>query len=134
MVFKPQTFHEVPPQVEIANHPAIAFDLLVFKAAKGILSNEKTHDGPEVIFRQNWGGTVSKDASDFVRAGMDVVRDSLPLDWSQLDTEAEQFIAFQQLTEYQKHALLDFCVASTLQPKLAPTSSDRITAGTPPAR
>lgn len=106
-------------QAEIAKHPALAFDLLTFKAAKGLLSRRTVFDGPNVSFHQEHCGMASKDASDFIRQQMEVIRQTLPLEWTDEDGEAAQFAAFQKLTDYQKQALLAFCVASTLQPKLA---------------
>lgn len=107
-------------QAEIAKHPAIAFDLLVFKAAKGILAVRPGYDGPEISFTRNFGGMVSKDARDFVAEQASVSAKELPKAWLDAEDEAEQFAAFQRLTEYQKQALLAHCVAVTLKPKLAP--------------
>jgi ParB family chromosome partitioning protein len=111
-------------QAEIAKHPAIAFDLLVFKAAKSVIIQRATYDGSDINFRIHSGLTANSDCFAFIRLQMDAVRETLPLDWQELDTEAEQFAAFQALTNDQKHALLAFCVASTLQPKLAPADGD----------
>lgn len=115
-------------QVEIAKHPAIAFDLLVFKAARGVLTMQPGYDGANISFQRNYGGTASREARAFVAEQMKDLEESLPVEWLGHKTEADQFLAFQQLTDDQKHALLAFCVASTLQPKLSPASSDRLTA------
>lgn len=106
-------------QAEIAKHPALAIDLLTFKAAKGLVVRRTVFDGPNVSFHQEQCGMASKDASDFIRQQMEAIRQTLPLDWADEDDEAAQFAAFQKLTDYQKQALLAFCVASTLQAKLA---------------
>lgn len=105
-------------QVEIAKHPAIAFDLLVFKMAKGVCSHGHAYDGPQVAFQRNYGGHAGREARDFVDSHMEAVKAELPLDWLELDTEAAQFAAFQLLPDADKHRILAFCVASTLQPKL----------------
>lgn len=106
-------------QAEIAKHPAIAFDLLVFKAAKNVLTTGYAHDGAAVSFSQNYGGTAGEDAKEFLQSQMQPIEKILPADFLDLDTEAEQFLAFQKLSTDQKHAILAYCVASTLQPKLA---------------
>lgn len=105
-------------KAEIAKHPAIAFDLLVFKAAKNLLSNGHVYDGPQVSFQRNYGGTASKEAREFICECVNPVLATLTTVWLKPESEADQFLAFQKLTTEQKHALLDFCVASTLQPKL----------------
>ncbi|MDG3006439.1 ParB/RepB/Spo0J family partition protein [Paludisphaera mucosa] len=105
-------------QAEIAKHPAIAFDLLVFKAAKNALTARSTYDGPQVSFSRNFAGNASADASGFIRSQMEPLSKALPTDWLKGKTEAAQFAAFQGLSDYQKQALLAYSVALTLQPKL----------------
>lgn len=106
-------------QAELAKHPALAFDLLVFKAAIGVFTSARAFDGPNVAFQKEHCGTASADARRFVSEQMEAVKSTLPLDWAKAKGEAEQFAAFQRLTDYQKQALLAFCVSATLQPKLA---------------
>lgn len=105
-------------QAAIANNPAVAFDLLVFKAAKGALTMRSGSDGPHVSFSRNFGGTAGADARSLLASRMEPVAKALPADWLKAKTEAKQFAAFRELTEYQKQALLAYCVAVTLQPKL----------------
>ena len=105
-------------QAEIASHPAIAFDLLVFKVAKNALALWSAHDGPEVSFSRNYGGSASADACKFVASQMQEVAQSLPMKWLEPEAEADQFLAFQGLPQPQKHALLAYCVGLTLRPKL----------------
>lgn len=115
-------------EAEIAKHPEIAFDLLVFKAAKGMCSHGQAYDGPQISFMRNYGGTASQDARSFIREGMDAIEKALPLAWLDEKSEAQQFAAFQRLPDSDKHQLLAFCVASTLQPKLAPADGKEPTA------
>ena len=106
-------------QAEIARHPAIAFDLLVFKAAKAVCGLNHAYDGPQVSFQGSRGGMVSREAREFIAAIVGEVKGTLSLDWLGLDNEADQFAALQTLSGEQKHAILAYCVASMLQPKLA---------------
>jgi ParB family chromosome partitioning protein len=115
-------------QAEIAKHPAIAFDLLVFRAAKGVLELRSGYDGPNVAFNREFGGNASKDARDFIREQMEPIAKALPRKWLEEENEDEQFVAFQKLTVEQKHALLAYAVAATLRPKLAPEEDDSLTA------
>ncbi len=105
-------------QTEIARHPAIAFDLLVFKVAKSALTVRSSYDGPDVSFTRNYAGTASKDARQFVTDQMKPLAESLPVGWLKPEAEAEQFLAFRELPQPQKHILLAYCVAVTLRPKL----------------
>lgn len=107
-------------QAEIAKNAVLAFDLLVFKATKEMCGCGYTRDGAQVNFTRNCGGVrASNEARRFVSNGLKAIEATLPLAWLKADGEAEQFTAFQLLTAEQKHELLAFCVASTLQPKLA---------------
>ncbi|OJW21202.1 MAG: hypothetical protein BGO49_24630 [Planctomycetales bacterium 71-10] len=118
-------------QAEIAKHPQIAFDLLVFKAAKNCCGLSHAYDGPNVSFNANFGGPASSAAREFVAEQLKPIKDSLPLDWLELDNQQDQFAALQALTLEQKHAILAYCVASTLEPKLLPKAGpddDRRTA------
>lgn len=105
-------------QAQIAKHPAIAFDLLVFRAAKSVLTVRSSFDGPEVSFSRNFAGTASVEARGFVKAQIELIAKALPTGWLEAETEAEQFLAFQQLSDYQKESLLAYSVAVSLQPKL----------------
>ena len=105
-------------QAEIAKHPAIAFDILVFKAAKSAFTMRSVSDGPQVSFSRNFCGNASSDASGFIQSQMEPIAKTLPTEWLKAKTEAEQFAEFQDLSDHQKQSLLAYCVALTLQPKL----------------
>lgn len=115
-------------QAEIAKHPAIAFDLLVFKTAKSLLSHSAARDGANIGFHRDYGGFAGKDAKAFVSDQMEPIAEALPVAWLEASTEAEQFALLQALEPEQKHALLAFCVACTLQPKLSPAEGKPLTA------
>ena len=100
----------------------------MFKAAKSVLEFGPGYDGPNIRFDRNLGGTASREAREFVREQMEPVAKALPRKWLEADSEAEQFAGFQKLAAEQKNALLAYCVASTLQPKLASEDQDDVTA------
>ncbi|QEH36586.1 Chromosome-partitioning protein Spo0J [Aquisphaera giovannonii] len=105
-------------QVAIATNPAIAYDLLVFKVAKNALTMQGPSDGPNVSFSREFALYTGKDARDFLKAQIEPAAEDLPRGWLEAGTEADQFLAFQLLSDYQKQSLLAYCVAMTLQPKL----------------
>lgn len=115
-------------QAEIAMHPAIAFDLLVFKVAANTLGDDRVYDGPQVSFHRNRCGNASADASGFIDSLMEPMANNLPVEWLKAKSEASQFAEFQKLSFDQKQALLAYCVAVTLLPKLGgegePTAYD----------
>lgn len=105
-------------QAEIAKHPAIGFDLLVFKVASNMLTMRSPTDGPAVAFNREFAHMASSEAREFLKAQMEPVAEGLPKAWLEAGSESDQFLAFQQLSDYQKQALLAYCVAMTLQPEL----------------
>ena len=89
-------------QVEIARHPAIAFDLLVFHVACGVFDHLSPHDGPDVHLpaelrqAERRGGNGRRRA-----AGSD--RRRLPRrNGSRKKTKPPQFDAFRKLTACRK--------------------------------
>jgi ParB family chromosome partitioning protein len=104
-------------QAEIAKHPDIAFDLLVFNVALDLLGDGGS-DGTDISFQHNSGGTCSADAREFVGIQQLALKAELPLAWLEADTEAEQFEQFRALSHDDKLKLLAYCTACTLQPKL----------------
>ncbi len=109
-------------QLELARHPAIALDLLTFKAASVLLGKRRIVDGPDVEFKLPKPGKP-REASvadrEFAALG-----EALPTGWFRAPTEAERFKAFRSLPEAGKLELLAYCVALTLQPKLGPVEGD----------
>ncbi|MBX3442134.1 MAG: ParB/RepB/Spo0J family partition protein [Planctomyces sp.] len=115
-------------QVEIARHPQIAFDLLVFHAASCLLSKHTPGDGTDVQFRRprlNRQGDKEPTAAALAFAAM---AKELPVAWLKLPSEAARFEEFRLLPEGAKLDLLAYCVASTLKPKVAASAGDEITA------
>jgi ParB family chromosome partitioning protein len=113
-------------KVEIARHPAIALDLLAFRAASELLGDDEPTDGPSVEF------TLPKPGKDREPSVADseliAIRQALPVGWLKAKSEAERFEAFCALPQESRFALLAFCVALTLQPKLGPAHLDDATA------
>lgn len=108
-------------QVAIAEHPAIAFDLLVFRVAASTLGRGYSFDGPDVTFSdQHLKPSVAPDTIAAER--LEVIRNSLSLDWLKQKTEPLQFEAFRTLSTIDKQRILAYCTALTLRPKLAPAA------------
>ncbi len=103
-------------QVEIARHPAIAFDLLVFNVACGVFDHLSPHDGPDVIFRQSYA-KPSVEGETAAAERLEAMQ--LSLEWLKHDSEAARFNEFRELSQKEKLAILAYCVALTLKPKLA---------------
>lgn len=115
-------------QVEIAKHPMLALDLLVFQTASAMCEESFADDGADVLFRRQ--APTRLDASDSTAASIAfaAIEKALPLAWLKPRTEAARFEAFQALPQEAKLELLAFCVALTLKPKLAPAVGDMVTA------
>jgi ParB family transcriptional regulator, chromosome partitioning protein len=115
-------------QAEIAKHPAIALDVLVFQAASEMLGRRRVSDGPDVEFsrgRPKRGGEQEPTAATHALAA---IEKALSTDWLKAASEAARFEAFLSLPEAAKLELLAYCVALTLQPKLGPAEDDEATA------
>jgi ParB family chromosome partitioning protein len=114
-------------QVEIANNPAIAFDVLVFQVASVMLDQRPCTDGPDVDFNRPRPQTDSAEETIATRA-LAAIEQSLPSSWRKPKSEAARFEAFRSLTDAAKLELLAYCLALTLQPKLGPATGDEATA------
>lgn len=115
-------------QVEVAKHPQIALDLLVFQVASSMLDVPTAGDGADVQFRRprlNPPGDIESTAA---AETLTEVAKSLPTDWLKPKSEATRFEAFRSLPDAGKLDLLAYCVAMTLKPKLAPAAGDEVTA------
>jgi ParB family chromosome partitioning protein len=115
-------------QVEIARHPAIAFDLLAFNVASRLLDARPVFDGPDVQFRRPRTNAGSKTESTAAAQALEAIEKSLPAAWRKPKSEASRFEAFRALPQADKLKLLAYSVALTLQPKLAPAAGDDATA------
>ncbi len=113
-------------QVEIAKHPAIAFDLLTFQAATELLGNRRISSGADVEF--NRPKPRGEQEATAATQALAAIGQALPTDWLKPATEAERFDAFRELPDAAKHELLAYCVALTLLPKLGPVAGDDATA------
>jgi ParB family chromosome partitioning protein len=116
-------------QVELAKHPAVAFDLLVFQVASTVLGDPASiDDGAEVRFQIPRQEPADDEERTIAGDAFASLADTLPVEWLQLPSEAARFEAFRSLPDMAKHKLLSYCVARTLKPKLAPTAGEEVTA------
>lgn len=117
-------------QSEIAKHPAIAFDLLVFKLALDEFEDYSgCEDGTRIASRNDYlGGVPGEDAQSFAHAQLEAVKETLPLDWLEPEAEAERFNRFCELPDSDKQRLLAYCVAASLKPKLGTDDPEQPTA------
>jgi len=115
-------------QVEIAKHPAIALDLLTFQAVSRLFDSCPARDGTEIEFRSRQRKASDRAESSSAVQAFAVLGKSLPLGWRKAKTEAARFEAFRELPQPAKLKLLAYCVAMTLQPKLAPATINEATA------
>ncbi len=115
-------------QVEIAKNPAIAFDLLVFHVATGMLGEHECGDGPAVAFNRPRPNARTVEEPSAAANALAGIEQSLPTGWLKPKSEAARFDAFRSLPQEAKQQLLAYCVALTLQPKLGPAAGDEVTA------
>jgi ParB family chromosome partitioning protein len=115
-------------QVEIARNPAIALDLLVFQVASEILDECPASDGPDVEFNRSRAKPGGQEEPTAATNALAAIEQSLPVAWRKPKTDAARFEAFRSLPHEAKLELLAYCVALTLQPKLAPTEGEVATA------
>jgi ParB family transcriptional regulator, chromosome partitioning protein len=114
-------------QVEIAKHPMIALDLLVFQAASAMLDNRTSDHGADVQFKRPRPTAAGDKAPIPLSDALVEIAKSLPVDWLKPKSEAARFEAFRSLPDASKLDLLAYCVSLTLMPKLAPAVGDEVT-------
>jgi ParB family chromosome partitioning protein len=113
-------------QLGIARNPDLALDLLTFQVATELLGRLEVADGPDVEFHLPKPGKVhepSAAARDFA-----ALRQALPAKWLKASSDAARFEAFRALPQTDRLAVLAYCVALTLQPKLGPATGEEATA------
>jgi ParB family chromosome partitioning protein len=115
-------------RVEIARDPAIAFDLLVFQVASGMLCEHECGDGPDVAFNRPRPHASSAEETTPATNALSGIEESLAVGWLKPKSAAARFDAFRSLPQEAKHQLLAYCVALTLKPKLGPAAEDEATA------
>jgi ParB family chromosome partitioning protein len=115
-------------QLEIARHPALALDLLVFQAASRVLGKHPVCDGPDVEFRRSRVDSLSEREPNPALSSLASIEQTLSTDWLDLASEDARFEAFGSLPEAAKLELLAYVVALALKPKLASAEGDEITA------
>lgn len=116
-------------QVEVAKHPAVAFDLLVFQVASTVLGYPASiEDGIDVRFLVPRQNRADDEESTMAGDAFTSIANALPVEWLQPTSEAARFEAFRSLSDMAKHELLAYCVGKTLKPKLAPTTGEDVAA------
>jgi len=115
-------------QVEIARHPALALDLLAFQLASRMLCKRPAADGPDMQFRRHDAIPKSQTEPTAAAQALGAIEAALPAEWRKLPSEADRFEAFRELPEAARLELLAYCLALTLQPKLAPADGEEATA------
>lgn len=113
-------------QVEIAQHPAIALDLLTFQLASRLLDERRAFDGPQVEFKRL--KTYGKQEATAATRALEVIEKALAAGWRKPKSEEARFHAFRNLPDEDKLELLAYCIALALQPKLGPAEGDEATA------
>jgi ParB family chromosome partitioning protein len=115
-------------QIAIAQHPAIALDLLVFQAASELLGQRPVSDGPDVKYSRSRTKPCGKQESTTAAFALATIEQALPADWLKATSDAARFEAFRSLPEAAKLELLAYVVALSLKPKLAPAEGENATA------
>jgi ParB family chromosome partitioning protein len=114
-------------QVEIAKHPAIALDLLVFQVVSEMLGDDRVSEGPAVAFRRSHAEPSGQAEPAAAVTALAAIEESLPLGWLKPKSEAARFEQFRSLPHEDKLQLLAYCVALTLPPTLAPADEEPTT-------
>jgi ParB family transcriptional regulator, chromosome partitioning protein len=115
-------------QIEIARHPAIALDLLAFQLASRMIGSRPAADGPDVQVKRHDATPRGEVEPTAAAKALGAIEAALPAEWCQPHCEAARFEAFRSLPESARLELLAYCVALSLQPKLAPEGGDEATA------
>jgi ParB family chromosome partitioning protein len=115
-------------QVEIAKHPMIALDLLVFQVAGMMLDIPAAGDGADVQFKRPRLTPASGEETTPAGDALAAIEKSLPVKWLKPESETDRFEAFRSLPDTAKLQLLSYCVALTLKPKLGPAEGEEATA------
>jgi ParB family chromosome partitioning protein len=111
-------------QVEIAKHPLIALDLLMYQTALSMIDDTSADEALDIEFNR----TRLKEAADTATGDFEAVAKSLSLEWLKVDGDAARFETFRLLPETAKLEILAYCVALTLAPKLGPVHGEEATA------
>jgi ParB family chromosome partitioning protein len=103
-------------QVALSQNPALAYDLLVFRAASDALGAHGAYDGPSVRFEGCYA-KPSVEGETAAGKAFEEIFSGLPRKWLKPESEAKRFELFQKLAAEEKAAILAYCVANTLQPR-----------------
>ncbi len=110
-----QAFRTYAARLELAKHPQIAFNLMAFTMAVGVL-RARPSTGPEISLTRQFPKPKIGDITKLEQQ-WEAVEKSLSLKWLKEKSEVAQFRAFQQLTADEKFAILAYCTGEALRPR-----------------
>jgi ParB family chromosome partitioning protein len=113
-------------RVEMAKHPLIVLDLLIYQIAVSMLDQPFANDGAEMQFKRP--KTSGETESTIAGEAFDTMAKTLSVGWLKEPSDSARFAAFRSLDETAKLDLLAYSVALTLKPKLAPAAFEESTA------
>jgi len=109
-------FRQQIAQVYLAKNPKLASDVLLYTLCSQLLESCDYYEGIiDARFEaQHYPDNGMK--FDETKAALELltIKETLNMQWVQVDSSAEQFAAFCELTNKEKTALMAYCVAMTL--------------------
>lgn len=110
--------------LNLAQHPALALDYAIFVLAVETLAYRSYDNGSTIGSSRSADPQLSPYPQSRAYQRFAEMRDELDLSWSEHQDTVERFLAFQQLNDDMKAAILAYTVADTLKPSLgAPSRS-----------
>jgi ParB family transcriptional regulator, chromosome partitioning protein len=110
--------------LNLAQHPGLALDYAIFVLAVETLTYRAQDNGSTIGTSRNADPQLSPHPQSRAHQRFAEMRDELDLSWSEHQDTVERFLAFQQLGDDMKAAILAFMVADSLKPSLgAPSRS-----------
>jgi ParB family transcriptional regulator, chromosome partitioning protein len=110
--------------LNLAQHPALALDYAIFVLAVETVTYRSYDNGSTIGSSRNADPQLSPYPQSRAYQRFAEMRDELDLSWSEHQDTVERFLAFQQLGDDMKAAILAYTVADTLKPSLgAPSQS-----------
>lgn len=110
--------------LNLAQHPGLALDYAIFVLAVETVTHRAHDNGSTIGTSRNADPQISPYPASRAYLRFSEMRDELDLGWSEHSSTVERFLAFQQLGDDMKAAILAYTVADTLKPSLgAPSRS-----------
>jgi ParB family chromosome partitioning protein len=110
-------------RAELVKNPEVARDLLAFHMVCKVLEHGCWHSPFELNAHRPYGPRTESRNGDMGtfegREAAKAARESLPLDWFEIEDIADRFEVFRALSEADKISLQAFVAAETLKPQLA---------------